>query len=167
LLSTGVAPLRVVRVSVDGWRANRLGTLYEYVTRVATTSVGDAPRYWFLDEVTAVEGSWWSVLKDLRDNTGLRDACVVLTGSSNRGLDDAIKALEEAMKGDDKAEIDAKVQALSEASAGLAQKLYAEQAQAGDGAQQEPGGGDARADDEGVVDAEFEEVNDKDKNEGR
>jgi len=94
LLSTRLNPLQVIRVSVDGWQANRLGTLYEWVTRTATTSLPqDARRYWFIDEITAMQGQWWSIIKDLRDNTGFRDDCVVLTGSSNRGLDDAIKAL--------------------------------------------------------------------------
>lgn len=92
LLSTGVDPLRVVRVSVDGWKANRLGTLHDYVARVATTSIGSATRYWFIDEITSTQGEWWSVIKDLRDNTSFGDDCVVLTGSSNRNLDDAIKA---------------------------------------------------------------------------
>jgi uncharacterized protein len=92
LLSTGVDPLRVVRVSVDGWKANRLGTLHDYVTRVATTSIGSVPRYWFIDEITSTQGEWWSVIKDLRDNTSFGDDCVVLTGSSNRNLDEAIKA---------------------------------------------------------------------------
>ena len=46
LLSTGLNPLQVVRVSVDGWPANRLGMLYEWVTRTATTSLPpDARRY--------------------------------------------------------------------------------------------------------------------------
>lgn len=85
LLGSGVAPLRIVRTSVDGWRANRLGALYDYVVRVATTSLPPGTRrYWFLDEITATEGAWWSVIKDLRDNTALRDDCMVLTGSSNR-----------------------------------------------------------------------------------
>jgi uncharacterized protein len=92
LLSTEVDPLRVVRVSVDGWKANRLGTLHDYVTRVATTSIGSATRYWFIDEITSTQGEWWSVIKDLRDNTSFGDDCVVLTGSSNRNLDEAIKA---------------------------------------------------------------------------
>jgi uncharacterized protein len=92
LLAGGVEPLRVVRVSVDGWKANRLGTLHEYVTRVATTSIGSARRYWFIDEITSTQGEWWSVIKDLRDNTAFGDDCVVLTGSSNRNLDEAIKA---------------------------------------------------------------------------
>ena len=94
MLSTGLNPLQVVRVSVDGWAANRLGMFYEWVTRTATTSLPpDARRYWFIDEITATQGQWWSIIKDLRDNTGFRDDCVVLTGSSNSGLDDAIKAL--------------------------------------------------------------------------
>ena len=58
------------------------------------------------------------------------------------------------MKGDDKSEIEAKMQTLSEASATLAQKMYAEQADAG--------AGEAAADDDlgDAVDAEFEEVKD-------
>jgi molecular chaperone DnaK len=71
-----------------------------------------------------------------------------------------IKDLQEATKGDDKEAIDAKSQALMEASGNLAQQ--AAQAQAGAAA---PDGGDAadakKADDDDVVDAEFEEVNDK------
>jgi molecular chaperone DnaK len=67
--------------------------------------------------------------------------------------------LEEALKKEDKAEIEAKMQALSEASAALAQKMYAEQAQdasAGNGSSDDGAGGD-------TVDAEFEEVKDDDK----
>lgn len=92
LLARGVEPLQVVLVNVDGWQANRLGMLYEYVVRVLTSSVGRKPRYWFIDEVTTCQGAWWTVVKNLRDNTGLRDDCVVLTGSSNANLDQAIKA---------------------------------------------------------------------------
>jgi len=54
---------------------------------------------------------------------------------------------------DDKESIEAKIQALSEASASLAQKMYSEQAQAAEvgGAAEDSAGDDA-------VDAEFEEV---------
>ena len=42
---------------------------------------------WFLDEITAVSGKWWTTIKWLRDNdAGFRSDCVVLTGSSMRGL---------------------------------------------------------------------------------
>ncbi|NJN51996.1 MAG: molecular chaperone DnaK, partial [Gammaproteobacteria bacterium] len=72
-------------------------------------------------------------------------------------IEAAAKALEEAIKGGDKDAINAKMEALSEASAGLAQKLYADQASAGgaDGASAGAGAraGDGAAD-PGAVDAE-------------
>ena len=75
-------------------------------------------------------------------------------------IEDAIKAVEEAVKGDDKEAIDAAAAKLSEVSGGLAQKMYteAEQAQAGEAAD---AGGEADDGDD-VVDAEFEEVDEKD-----
>ncbi len=79
-----------------------------------------------------------------------------------KDIEDAIAALKEAMKGDDKDAIDAKLAALSEKSGKLAERVYAQQSAkdgpAGD-AQAEAGAGKAGAggkDD--VVDAEFEEV---------
>jgi molecular chaperone DnaK len=78
-------------------------------------------------------------------------------------IEDAIKAAEEAMKGNDHATIQAKTQALAQAAQKLGEKMYAQQAagaQAGADAQPggERGGGPAEGD---VVDAEFEEVKDK------
>src|SRR5210317_1709948 len=73
----------------------------------------------------------------------------------------AIDALDEALKGDDSDAIEAKMNALSEASAGLAQKLYADAGAAAGGAE----GESARAseNDDNTVDAEFEEVKDDEK----
>ena len=62
-----------------------------------------------------------------------------------------------AIKGDDKAEIEAKMTALSEVTAPLAQKMYAEQPQPG---AQAAGGEQAKDAADDVVDAEFEEVKD-------
>ncbi len=71
-------------------------------------------------------------------------------------IESAVSDLKETLKGDDKDRIETKAQALAEASAGLAQRLYSEQAQQtpgqGNGAATDGGGG------EDVVDAEFEEV---------
>ncbi|MDA1074939.1 MAG: molecular chaperone DnaK [Proteobacteria bacterium] len=76
----------------------------------------------------------------------------------------AADALEQALKGDDKADIETKTQALSEASAGLAQKLYAkEAAQAGDGAGADGADAAAQGGVDDAVDADFEEVKDEDK----
>lgn len=89
-------------------------------------------------------------LKDLGDKA---------TEAEKAPIEAAIKDLEEALKGSDKDAITAKTEALSNASMPLMQKLYAaEQGAAGAGAQQ--AGGNNKADD-GVVDAEFEDVSDK------
>jgi len=70
-------------------------------------------------------------------------------------IEAGIKQVEEAVKSDDKDAIDEAAKVLSEASAALAQKMYAEQAEAGEQAPgDEPAGDDA-------MDAEFEEVKDE------
>ena len=78
-----------------------------------------------------------------------------VTAEEKTAIEAALVALEAAVKGDDKAAIEAKVEELSKVSAPVAQKMYAEQGQPADGAahQAEP---EAKHDD--VVDAEFEEV---------
>jgi len=83
---------------------------------------------------------------------------------ADRGrIESAISDLKDVIKGDDKAKIELKSKALAEASASLAQKAY-EQAQAAGAAGSQGGapggGGQASGADEGVVDAEFEEVKD-------
>ncbi|QHG63205.1 molecular chaperone DnaK [Pseudomonas putida] len=89
------------------------------------------------------------------------DAGDKVTAEEKTAIEAAVVALEAAVKGDDKAAIDAKVEELSKVSAPVAQKMYAEQQaeQPQGGAQQaEP---EAKHDD--VVDAEFEEVKGDDK----
>ena len=76
------------------------------------------------------------------------------------GIESAIKAVEEAMKGSDKEAIEAKTKALTEASHKLAEKMYAQQQPQG-GAAPQPEAGGGKADESNVVDAEFEEVKDK------
>ncbi|MDE0840987.1 MAG: molecular chaperone DnaK [Porticoccaceae bacterium] len=68
-------------------------------------------------------------------------------------IENGIKAVEEAVQGDNKEAIDSAAQALSEASAALAQKLYSEQ-------QSQPDETAERTEDgaEDAMDAEFEEV---------
>lgn len=81
--------------------------------------------------------------------------------SEKEAIEKAIADLEEAIKGDSKEAIDEKSQALATASQKLAEKAYAQQpgADAG-GAEQQ---GSSKADDDDIVDAEFEEVKDDDK----
>ena len=76
------------------------------------------------------------------------------TAEEKAAIEKAVEELDAAVKGDDKAAIEAKMAALSEVTAPLAQKMYAEQAQAADAG----AAGDAKGAADDVVDAEFEEV---------
>ena len=74
-------------------------------------------------------------------------------------IEAAIAVLEEAIKTDDKDDIEAKTQTLAELSGKLAERVYQQDAaQASPESGAEAGAGDAPAGDD-VVDAEFEEVN--------
>jgi molecular chaperone DnaK len=82
-----------------------------------------------------------------------------LEAGEKESIEAAIKDLEEAMKGDSKDEIEAKTKALTDASAKMAERLYAQQqeAQAGGAEAASEASAGSKAD-EDVVDAEFEEV---------
>lgn len=92
------------------------------------------------------------------------DAGDKATDDEKQAIEQAAGDLEEALKGDNKEDIEAKTQALSEASAALAQKMYAEQAQAGaqGGDSADGASAEAAAEEGDTVDAEFEEVDDAD-----
>ena len=91
----------------------------------------------------------------------LEDAKDKVTDEEKTAIEAAIADLEEALKGTDKEEIEAKTNALTEASSSLAQRLYAEQAQAEQAAGAQGGEQASGGQDDDVVDAEFEEVKDK------
>ena len=91
----------------------------------------------------------------------MADAGDKLTDEEKAPVEAAISGLEEALKGDDKDEITAKTAALTEASAKIAEKLYAA---ADAGADATDAGADSSSkQDDDVVDAEFEEVKDDEK----
>ena len=88
-----------------------------------------------------------------------------MESGEKEAIESAIKELEEAMKGDDKDRIETLTKALGEASAKMAERLYAQNNQQESGPGPGPSAGGAQdsgakggADD--VVDAEFEEVKD-------
>jgi len=87
----------------------------------------------------------------------LEDAKDKVTDDEKTAIEKAIADLEAVIKGTDKEDIEAKTQALTEASSSLAQRLYAEQAQPQQGGAE----GQSGNQDDDVVDAEFEEVKDK------
>ena len=89
----------------------------------------------------------------------LEEAGSEATDEERQEIETAIGDLEGALQQSDLEDIDAKTQKLTEVSQGLAQKMYAKQAEAG---QQEGAPGEPEADSghEDAVDAEFEEVKD-------
>ncbi|WP_277311361.1 molecular chaperone DnaK [Pseudomonas viridiflava] len=87
----------------------------------------------------------------------ISDAGDKVTAEEKTAVEAAVVALEAAVKGDDKAAIEAKVEELSKVSAPIAQKMYAEQAENPE-APAKPADEPSKADD--AVDAEFEEVKD-------
>lgn len=92
-------------------------------------------------------------------NKSLKDLGDKVEADEKAKIEAAITELQEALKGEDKADIEAKTAALSEAAGKLAERAYAENAEAGDAAS-----ADTSAQNDDVVDAEFEEVDDEKKN---
>jgi|TARA_Y100000310_G_scaffold202942_1_gene203181 molecular chaperone DnaK len=90
-----------------------------------------------------------------------------VTPEEKTSIEAAIAELEEVVQTDDKTEIEERTRKLTEASSGLAQRMYAEQAEQAQAEQAQPGGEQAEAGngngsgaDSDAVDAEFEEVKD-------
>ncbi len=90
-----------------------------------------------------------------------------VSADEKAAIEKAIAALKEALTGNDKDLIEAKTKDLTDASAKMAERLYAAgqadqagQAGAGGGHEQHAQGGASDKKKEDVVDAEFEEVKD-------
>ncbi|MDY0065040.1 MAG: molecular chaperone DnaK [Steroidobacteraceae bacterium] len=92
----------------------------------------------------------------------LKDLGEKVSASDRANIESAIADLKTALGGDDKDVIDTKANALAQAAASLAQQAYSQTGGEGAGAGEGGAGaaGGARQDD--VLDAEFEEVKDKD-----
>ncbi len=97
----------------------------------------------------------------------LQDEKMQFEAGEKEAIESAANALEEALKGDNKEDIEAKMEALSQASAKMAERMYkaaeaeasATAGNAGGDASASAAGEEANASDDGnVVDAEFEEV---------
>ncbi|MFT7123252.1 MAG: molecular chaperone DnaK [Bermanella sp.] len=89
----------------------------------------------------------------------LEEAGDKATEEEKTAIEAGIKQVEEAVQGDDKDAIDEASKVLTEASSGLAQKLYAEQTAGEQTAEGEQAAGDD------AMDAEFEEVKEEEKEE--
>ena len=78
-----------------------------------------------------------------------------VTPEERGSIESAMADLRKALEGDNKEAIESKTQALAQASAGMAERLYA---QSEDGADADAGAADGAGDNDDAVDAEFEEV---------
>ncbi|MGZ8136241.1 MAG: molecular chaperone DnaK [Methylococcaceae bacterium] len=84
-----------------------------------------------------------------------------VSAAEKASIEQAIEALKQAVKGDDKAEIESKTTDLTDVAGKLAERVYAQKGAAEDA--QEHTGSSAHSADDSVVDAEFEEVKDDNK----
>jgi molecular chaperone DnaK len=121
----------------------------------------DAKKLELVQARNQADGMLHSVKKSLTEHGDKLEA------GEKEKIEAALKDLEEAIKGDDKAQIEAKTEALMAASQKLGEKVYAEtqaaQAAAAAGAAgSAPGGAgeapSAKPADDNVVDADFKEV---------
>ena len=115
--------------------------------------------------------------RELAETRNRADALLHSTEKALKDLGDKVQATDRAkaesamsdlrgvLKGDDKDVIETKARALAEASAAIAQQAYAAAADQGSGPSDggEPSGGPSGGGKEEVLDAEFEEVQDKDR----
>jgi molecular chaperone DnaK len=103
-----------------------------------------------VDARNAADGMMHSVKKSLTEHGDKLDA------AEKESIETAIKDVEEALKSDDKATIEAKTEALTTASQKLGEKVYAAQQAEANTESAQPQG--EKTVDGDVVDAEFEEV---------
>jgi molecular chaperone DnaK len=122
----------------------------------------------------AEEDKKFKELADLRNQAdsmihscekSMKDLESELSEEEKKGIETAISELKEAIQGNDKAQIEEKLKILTDASAKMAERVYAKKSSEGQEqaqTQQEQPQESPKAE-EGVVDAEFEEVKDEDK----
>ena len=94
-------------------------------------------------------------------NKSLKEYGEKLDAEERTKIEAALKDAEGALKSDDKAQIDAKTQALAQAAQKLGEKMYADAQKAQGPQPSEEAKGPRKSDDANVVDAEFTEVKDK------
>ena len=86
-----------------------------------------------------------------------------ISDAEKKAIEDASGALKEALKGEDIEDIKKKTEALVQASMKLGEAIYKSQQSAKPESGKDDGGDDTGKKDENVVDADFEEVKDENK----
>lgn len=131
----------------------------ERMVKEAETHAGDdKAKRELIEARNQADGLAYTTEKSLSEHSEKLDS------ATKTQIEEALAALKTAMEGDNPEEIKSKSEALAQASHKLAETMYAQAQQEGDAA-----GGEADADaaagaaDDNVVDAEFEDVDDKEK----
>ncbi len=113
-------------------------------------------------ELVSARNSLEALVHSVRKSLG--DYADKLDAGEKERIESALKEAEASLKSGDKAELDAKAQALSQAAQKLGEKMYADaqaQAQGAQAGAEAPGAQSSQGNDSDVVDAEFTEVKDK------
>ena len=92
LLDSGKPVNSIVRISAEGWTTHKLE---DFLTSTPLPPIPEgSSRYWFIDEISSINGRWDQLIKELRDeNPEFRAATVVLTGSNAASLAEAAGTL--------------------------------------------------------------------------
>ena len=129
------------------------GLSEEEIEKMVTEAEANAEEDKIFEEMVQARNSADTLIHSCKKT--LEESADKVEENEKTQIEEAITSLEEAMKGEDKQEIEDKTKALAEASSSLAQRLYAEQQQ---NASTDQGGQESESADDTAVDADFEEV---------
>ncbi|GAB4150476.1 MAG: molecular chaperone DnaK [Sphingomonadales bacterium] len=90
----------------------------------------------------------------------LADHGAKIAAADKTAVEEAVAALKTALEGEDVSDIEAKTQALAQASMKIGEQIYKAEQDAASGGGGDAGGGTQASQDDNVVDADFEEVDD-------
>ncbi|MFL2775945.1 MAG: molecular chaperone DnaK [Gammaproteobacteria bacterium] len=129
------------------------GLSEEEIEKMVTEAEANAEEDKIFEEMVQARNSADTLIHSCKKT--LEESADKVEENEKTQIEEAITALEEAMKGEDKQEIEDKTKALAEASSSLAQRLYAEQQE---NASADQDSQESQASDDAAVDADFEEV---------
>ena len=129
------------------------GLSEEEIEKMVTEAEANAEEDKIFEEMVQARNSADTLIHSCKKT--LEESADKVEENEKTQIEEAITALEEAMKGEDKQEIEDKTKALAEASSSLAQRLYAEQQE---NASTDQDSQESQASDDAAVDADFEEV---------
>jgi len=129
------------------------GLSEEEIEKMVTEAEANAEEDKIFEEMVQARNSADTLIHSCKKT--LEESADKVEENEKTQIEEAITSLEEAMKGENKQEIEDKTKALAEASSSLAQRLYAEQQQ---NASTDSGGQESESADDSAVDADFEEV---------